>query len=111
MLLAPGYQGREGGHQRLTRVGQRIFYTRRYLRKHLAMHQMAPLQVLQRLREHLLRTVCHQLPDFVETQHARLALVEHEEHQHRPLVAETTDDLPDGTGQIFNVSSTKLIIK
>ena len=69
------------------------------------MDEVALLQTFQRLREHLVGTVRHQTADFVETQYTRLAPVEHEEHQHRPLVTEATHHLPDGTGQVlrFNI--------
>ena len=65
------------------------------------MHKMALLQVLQSLREHLLGAVRHQTTNLIETQNARFAVVKHEEYEHRPLVAETTDHIPDWTSQIF----------
>ena len=49
----------------------------------------------------LLGTVRHQTAYLIETQDARLAPVKHEEHQHRPLVAEATDYISDWTSQIF----------
>ena len=73
------------------------------------MNKVTLLQILQCLREHLLGTVRHQPTDFIEAQYARhsrplvayplpFASVKHIEHQHRPLVTETTHYLPDRTG-------------
>ena len=59
MLLAPDDEGGEGWHERLADVGQGILYTGRNFWIDLAMNKVALLQILQRLREHLLRTVCH----------------------------------------------------
>ena len=56
----------------------------------LTMDKVTLLQILQRLREHLLRTVSHQATHFIKTEDARLADVELIEHQHRPLVAKAT---------------------
>ena len=66
----------------------------------------ALLQILQRLRKHLLRAVRHQTADLVKAQYTRLAGVKHVEHQHGPLVTKTTHYLPDRTGQVlcFNIS-------
>ena len=38
-----------------------------------AMYQMTQLQVLQSLREHLLRTIRHQTAQFIESKHTRIA--------------------------------------
>ena len=98
MLTAPLNKCHDGRHERLARFRQRILHTGRDLREHLTMDEVALLQTFQRLREHLLGTVRHQTANFIETQDARLASVKHKEHQHRPLVAETTDNLPYWTG-------------
>ena len=105
MLLAPGYQSRERWHQRFACLCQGILHSGRYLWIDLTMNEMTLLQILQRLREHLLGTVRHQTADLIETQYASLAGVKHIEHQHGPLVAETTHYLPDWTSQIlcFNI--------
>ena len=102
MLTAPLNKCHDGRHERLARFRQRILHTGRDLREHLTMDEVALLQTFQRLREHLLGTVRHQTADLIETQDTRLTPVEHEEHQHRPLVAEATYHLPDGTGQILS---------
>jgi len=78
MLLPPGYQGGEGWHERLADVGQGIFYAGRNFWIDLAMDKVTLLQVLERLREHLLRTVRHQAAHLVEAQYTSHS---------RPLVA------------------------
>ena len=40
------------------------------------MHQMALLQILQRLREHLLGTVRHETTQFIETHHSALTFID-----------------------------------
>ena len=82
MLLAPGDKGGEGWHERLADVGQGILYAGRNFRIDLAMDKVALLQVLQRLRKHLLRTVRHQATHLIETKDASLADVQLIEHQH-----------------------------
>ncbi len=98
MLLAPSYQSRKCWHQRFACLCQGILHSGRDLRIDLTMYQVALLQILQRLREHLLRTVRHQTTDLIKAQYTRLAGVKQIEHQHRPLVTETTHYLPDRTG-------------
>ena len=100
MLLAPLHERDDGGHQRDARVGEGIFHARWHFGIHLPVYQVALLQVFQGLGKHLLGTVRHQVSQFIEAQHARLACVEHKEHQHRPLVAKATYHLPYGTVQI-----------
>ena len=101
MFLAPSYQSRERWHQRFACLCQGILHPGRNLRIDLTMNEMTLLQILQRLREHLLGAVRHQATNLIKPQYTRLAGVEHIEHQHRPLVAKTTHYLPDGTGQIL----------
>ena len=98
MLLSPGYQSRKCRHQRFACVCQGILHSGRNLRIDLTMNKVTLLQVLQRLREHLLGTIRHQSADLVKAQYTRLASVKHIEHQYGPLVAETTHYLPDRTG-------------
>ena len=112
MLLAPGYQSRKCRHQRFACISQGILHSGRNLRIDLTMNKVALLQILQCLREHLLRTVRHQTTDLIEAQYASLAGVKHIEHQHRPLVTETTHYLPDRTSQIlcFDICHNSLIL-
>ena len=98
MFLAPSYQSRKCWHQRFACLCQGILHSGRDLRIDLTMYQVALLQILQRLREHLLGTVRHQTTALIKAQYTRLAGVKHIEHQHRPLVAKTTHYLPDRTG-------------
>ena len=98
MLLAPSYQSRKCWHQRFACLCQGILHSGWNLRIDLTMNEMALLQILQRLRKHLLRAVRHQTTDLVKAQYTSLAGVKHVEHQHGPLVAETTHYLPDRTG-------------
>ena len=90
MLLAPGDKGGEGWHERLADVGQRIFYSGRNFWIDLAMDEVALLQILQRLREHLLGTVCHQTTHLIKTEDASLADMELIKHYPRPLIAKAT---------------------
>ena len=101
MLLAPDYQRCECRHQRFAYISQGILHSWWYLWIDLTMNKVTLLQILQRLREHLLGAVRHQATDLIEAQYAGLAGVKHIEHQHRPLVTETTHYLPDRTGQIL----------
>ena len=105
MLLAPSYQSRKCWHQRFASLCQGILHPGRNLRIDLTMNEMALLQILQRLRKHLLRAVRHQTTDLVKAQYTRLASVKHIEHQHGPLVTKTTHNLPDWTSQILTSSS------
>ena len=98
MLLAPSYQSRKCWHQRFACLCQGILHSGWNLRIDLTMNKVALLQILQCLREHLLRTIRHQTTDLVKAQYTSLAGVKHVEHQHGPLVAETTHYLPDRTG-------------
>ena len=66
MFLAPGDEGCKGWHKRLADFGQGILYTGWNLWIYLAMDEVALLQVLQCLREHLLGTVSHVTVQFVE---------------------------------------------
>ena len=105
MLLAPSYQSRKCWHQRFACLCQGILHSGWNLRIDLTMNEMALLQILQRLRKHLLRTIRHQTTDLVKAQYTSLAGVKHVEHQHGPLVTETTHYLPDWTSQVlcFNI--------
>ena len=80
MLLAPGYQSRECRHQRFACISKGILHSGRNLWEHLTMNEVALLQILQCLREHLLGTVSHQTTDLIKAQYARLACVKHVEH-------------------------------
>jgi hypothetical protein len=40
------------------------------------MNKVVMFQILQRLREHLLGTVCHETPDFVEAHNASIASIQ-----------------------------------
>ena len=82
VFLAPCDEGGESWHERLADVGQGIFYAGRNLWIDLTMNKVALLQVLQRLRKHLLRTVRHQATHLIETKDASLANVELIKHQH-----------------------------
>ena len=101
MLLAPSYQSRKCWHQRFACLCQGILHSGWNLRIDLTMNEMALLQILQRLRKHLLRTIRHQTTDLVKAQYTSLAGVKHVEHQHGPLITKTTHYLPDRTGQIL----------
>ena len=86
MLFAPGYQSRKCWHQRFASLCQGILHSGRNLWIDLTMNEMALLQILQRLREHLLRTVRHQTTNLIEAQYTRLAGVEHVKHHMKMLV-------------------------
>ena len=60
MFLAPGYKSCECRHKWFACISQGILHSRRNLWIDLTMYQVALLQILQRLREHLLGTVRHQ---------------------------------------------------
>ena len=64
---------------------------------------MTCLQLLERLGEHLLRAVAHAGVQLVEAHHTRLTPVQGVKYEHRPLVAETADDLSDGTSEILGI--------
>ena len=98
MLLAPVNESHEDRHQGAARLCQRILHPRGNLWINFTMHQMALLQVLQCLREHLLGTIRHETAHLVEAQHARIASVQQKQHKQRPLIAKTTHYLPDRTG-------------
>ena len=101
VFLRPVYHVGYCRHQRLPCVCERIVYSRRHLRIDLAADEVAFLEAFQCLRQHLLRAVEHQSAQFVEAQDARFAAIEHVEHEQRPLVAETADDMPDRTKHVF----------
>ena len=101
MLLAPSYQSRKCWHQRFACLCQGILHSGRNLRIDLTMNEMTLHQILQRLRKHLLGTVCHQATHLIETKDASLANVELIKHQHWPLVAKATYHITYRTSQIL----------
>ena len=93
----------KGRDERLAGVGETILHARRHLGIDLSPHEMTCLQLLERLGEHLLRAVAHVGVQLVEAHHTRLTSVQGVQYEHRPLVAETADDLPDGTSEILGI--------
>ena len=101
--LGPADELVEGWDERLAHVGEPILHSRRHLGIDLSAHKMARLQVLERLGEHLLRAVAHVGVQLVEAHYTRLTPVQGVQYEHRPLVAEAADDLPDGTREILGI--------
>ena len=103
MRLGPTDELLKGGDERLASVGETVLHARRHLGIDLAPHEMTCLQLLERLGEHLLRAVAHEGVQLVEAHHTRLTPVQGVKYEHRPFVAETADDLSDGTSEILGI--------
>lgn len=101
--LGPADELLKGGDERLAGVGETILHARRHLGIDLSPYEMTGLQLLERFGEHLLRAVAHVGVQLIEAHHPRLAPVQGVQNEHRPLVTETTDDLPDGTSEILGI--------
>ena len=103
VLLGPTYQHLDSRDERLTSLSQPIFYSWRHLGVDLAVHEVACLKLLQRLRKHLLRAISHMIAYLTKTHWALVAVVKGVEHEHGPFVAKSTDDLANGACEIFGI--------
>ena len=95
MLHGPADEAVHVRHQGFSKRREGILYTRWYLRIGLAPDKTVPLKIFKCGRQHLLGDVAHLLIYLAETKGP--APVQMIQDQQGPFVAETVDDVLDGT--------------